>query len=213
MKSPVLALIVGLSACGDTTRLEVSEQVALGQIGPVGATLNQARRDFVGGGGGPFGGSLTDIPVDYSSGGSVVGTVAVVRSDDLMFDLHLGSKLFAEHGTVRARLSDGLGVFTDPMQVAMWANGVGAELSLGRMTTLSGGQIVDCSAGIGLTRVVSKVHLQSALLDLRATAAVTLPYATFTGRYRPVQGPDMLADIRVFSLGSIEARLGLVQSW
>jgi hypothetical protein len=212
MKSPVLALIACLSACSDTTRLEVSEQAALGQIGHVATTLGQARRDFLGGGG-PLGGSFSTIPVDYSGGGSLTGTVAVVRSDDLTSGLHLRSSLYAEHSTVRARLPDGLGVFTDPMQVAMWANGVGAELALGRSTTLPDGHKLTYAAGLGLTRVQSSVHLQSALIDLRATTLVTLPYASMSAQFAPVRGPDLHAGLRAFSADQVEVRLGLVQSW
>ena len=212
MKFPALALIVCLSACGDNTGFQVSEQAALGQIGPVGATLDRARRDFIGEGG-PLGGSLTAIPVDYSDGGSFVGTLAVVRSDDLTENLRLASKVYAEHSTLRARLPDGLSVFTDPMQARIWANGLGAEVSLGRSLTWPGGRHADLAAGLGLSRISASVHLQSALIDLRSTTLVTLPYAVLSARYAPVKGPDLQADIRAFSLDRVEVRLGLVQSW
>ena len=213
MKFPALALLVCLAACGDTTRLEVSQQAAMGQIGHVGTTLEQARRDFVGGSGGPFGGSLTDIPVDYSGGGSLVGTIAVVRSDNLTASLHLRSKLYAEHSTIRARLPDGLGVFTDPMQAAMWANGLGAEVTLARSLTWPGGQQTHVAAGLGLTRVTARVHLHSALIDLRSTTFAALPYASLSASYAPLKGPDLQADIRAFSADQVEFRLGLVQHW
>lgn len=212
MKFPAVALAACLAACSPTTGLELSEQASLGQIGHVGPTLDQARRDFLGGGG-PLGGSFSSVPVDYSDGGSLAGTVALVWSDALTANLHLTSRLYAEHSTVVARLPDGLGVFTDPMKTAIWANGLGAQLSLGRSQTLPGGQQTDLSAGLGLTRVHSRVHLQSALIDLRAETFVTLPYASLTGRYRPVKGPDLQADIRAYSADRVEVRLGLIQSW
>lgn len=212
MKMPAIALFACLTACTATTGLEVSGQAALGQIGHVGPTLDQARRDFLGGGG-PLGGSFATIPVDYSQGGNLVGTLALVRSDVLTGNLHLQSRIYAEHSTVAARLPNGLGVFTDPMKAAMWANGVGAQVSLGRDLTLPGGQQAQLAAGLGVSRVQSRVHLQSALIDLRATTRITLPYASLTARYAPVKWPDLQADIRAYSTDQVELRLGLVQSW
>jgi hypothetical protein len=213
MKFPAAALIACLSACNATTGLEVSEQAALGQIGHVGPTLDQARRNFLGGGGGPLAGGFANILVDYSDGGSLAGTVALVRRDAMAGNLQVTSRLYAEHSTVMARLPDGLGVFTDPMKTAMWANGLGAEVAFGRSLTLPTGQQADLAAGLGLTHVQSKVHLQSALIDLRAVTRVTLPYLSLTARYAPVKGPDLRADIRAYSADQVEVRLGLVQSW
>jgi hypothetical protein len=212
MKFPAAALIACLAACNATTGVQVSGQAALGQIGHVGPTLDQARRNFLGGGG-PLGGSFATIPVDYSQGGNLVGTLALVRSDALTGNLHLRSRIYAEHSTVAVRLPNGLGVFTDPMKAAMWANGLGGDVSLGRDLTLPGGQQAQLAAGLGVSRVQSRVHLQSALIDLRATTRITLPYASLTARYAPVKGPDLQADIRAYSADQVELRLGLVQSW
>jgi hypothetical protein len=212
MKFPAAALIACLAACNATTGVQVSGQAALGQIGHVGPTLDQARRNFLGGGG-PLGGSFATIPVDYSQGGNLVGTLALVRSDALTGNLQLQSRIYAEHSTVAVRLPNGLGVFTDPMKAAMWANGLGGDVSLGRDLTLPGGQQAQLAAGLGVSRVQSRVHLQSALIDLRATTRITLPYASLTARYAPVKGPDLQADIRAYSTDQVEVRLGLVQSW
>lgn len=213
MKTAALVLAGSLAACGDTTRFELSPQVALGQMGHVDNTLARARSDFLGEDPDPLLSGVSEVPVDYVGGGSLVTRIAIARADNLAPGVTLTSALFAEHSQIIARLPQGLGVFTDPMQVALWANAIGGEVAAGHARVYLGGQVVTYSAGLGLTRVMSRVHLTSALIDLRSATGATIPYATFSGRFAPIRGPDVLGNLRVFGPGEVEVRLGLVQSW
>ena len=219
----VFALCVALGACSDgATRVEVTEQAVMGQIGPVGPVLAQAERDFLGEAG--FGGIGSDAGMadggigsdaGVAYGGGAVGAIAVGlrRRDDLGRGLQLYSRVFAEHSELSATLPDGIGVLTDPMQVEIRTDGVGGEVSLGRAVVLPGGGRVDHAAGIGLAWVAARVHLQSALIERPSQRVMTLPYLLLTGRYDPLHGPTLAGEMRVYDPGQTELRLGLVQAF
>ena len=212
MRKRVLALCVALGACSDgAVRVEVTEQVAVGQIGAVGPVLTQAERDFLGNSG--FGGIGSDEPVVYGSGAAGAIAVGLRRRDDLGSGLQLNSRVFAEHSELSTTLPEGIGVLTDPMRVKIWADGVGGDLSLGHRVVLPGGGRVDSAAGFGLAWVAARVHLQSALIDRPSRRVMELPYLLLTGRYDPLHGPTFAGEMRVYNLGQTEVRLGLVQTF
>jgi hypothetical protein len=211
MKVHIMALIAAVSACSAPPKLEVSGQAALGQIGYAGPVLDQAQRDFMGGGGFPgFGGNE---PVPYGGAAAATLAVAALRSDPLTPGLNLQSRAYAELGATTARLPQGLGVFTDPARVRMLATGLGADVMLERTRITPGGQRMTYAVGLGVTRTLAWVDVQSALIDRQSRVWLTQPYLSLATRTQRRSGLDLAADLRVFSGGGAELRLGVAQGW
>lgn len=212
MRISAFALCFTLAACSDAAfRVEVGEQVAMGKVGYVGPVLARAESDFMGGA--AFGGIGSGGPVTYDGGMAGSVALAVVRDDAVGETLMLRSRVYVEHSEVHTRLPRGIGVLTDPMQVAIWADGAGGEVMLGRTVVLPRGGRFDLAAGLGLAQIAARVHLQSALIDRPSHKVVTLPYVLLTGRYAPRRGPSVAGEIRLYDLGQSEFRLGFVQGF
>ena len=211
MRTWVLGVCAALAACSDgATRVELTEQVALGQIGYAGPVLARAANDFRGDTG--YGG--IGAGAEVASTGGMAGSVAVaVRRDIPVGRMTLRTRAYLEHGEGRTSLPQGIGVLTDPMQVGLWADGLGAEVSLGRGLTLASGGRIDYALGLGLAHVAARVHLQSALIDRSSHVVLTLPYLLMSGRHAAPAWPAIAGEVRVYELGQAELRLGLVQEF
>jgi len=214
MRIPLLALVAVLAACTvEPARLQGSAQLAVGQIGYAAPVLDKARRDFLGPGGGFPGGTGGDVPVTSGGGGAALVGLMAVRSHPLTPDLTLQSGTYAELGATTARLPQGLGVFTDAARVRMWAAGLGGDVRVQRTVVTAAGRQLSYGLGLGLTRTMALVDIQSALIDRQSRVWLTQTYATMTLRYQPRRGPDLAADLRLFNTGDTELRLGLAQRW
>ena len=224
MNSRLLLSLMALTACApDQTRMAVQAQAAGGQLAYGAPTLAAAKRAFFGeddgsAGGGGTGGGGSDLlsptdPVALHGLPPAAMALTLGRQDDLGHGMHLTSTILIGHQHLRGTLPDGFGVLTDPLQIEIWAQSLGVQMTLGQTRPLPYGLHIDYAAGLGLTRLQSATHLQSALLDVRGRALQVLPYGLAELRLAGRTGPAVLGSLYVFQGQATELRLGIEQAF
>lgn len=219
----ILVWLTMLSACaGGDTRFDLSTQAATGQLSYGAATLADAKDNFLGSGaggggdglGGADGGGLLDGAADLSLNGkppTVTSLTASYVQD--VGEITLTSGIQVGYHQLKGTLPEGFDVLTDPVDIALKARSVSAQITAGqRMSTGSDLQL-DLSAGLGILQIEADTRLQSALLDVRGSSRQTLPYAVAQVRLSGKEGLGFVGDVIVFSGRTVEARLGLAQAF
>lgn len=233
--SPAFCLVLaaclpGGSPAGRTT-VTLSTQAAGGQLAYGAPTLAAAKRAFfgpgspddggAGGGGSGTGGTGGGGDDLLGPGDSVtlhgpppsVVQVTLTRTQPLGGDTVLRSSVMAGYQHLHGTLPDGFGVLTDPMDIRIWAQSLGAQVTLGRSVALTDNLRIDYDAGLGVTRLNAATHLQSALIDLRGSSHQVLPYAVAEARLSGQTGPTLSGSLWAFRPGAAELRLGLEQAF
>ena len=221
MKHALALAILAMSACspGDTG-IALQAQAAGGQLAYGAPTLAAAKRAFFGddAGSGSGGGGGTELispqdPVRLHGIPPTVTGLALTRVADLGHGIHLRSTATLGYQHLRGTLPQGFDVLTDPLQIEIWAQSLGAQMTLGQVQTLPYGLYLDYAAGLGVTRLQAATHLQSALIDLRGRSLQVLPYALAEARIAGRSGPALLGSVYVFPRQATELRLGLEQAF
>lgn len=227
MKWLIPLALLALTACSDgAPQVSVATQIAGGDLVYAAPLLATATRDFFGGGSGGGSGGLGG-GLGSGLGGGVFGnldgvvmrgappaiaSVTVTRADPLA-GLVLRSQLGVEYAQLDATLPNGLGVLTDPMQVAMWQRALRAQVTAGQSLALNGGWRFDFAAGVGWVQYIADGHIRSALIDLRPSTAGGVPYGILDAGLTPARGPGLTAGLLLYPYGRAELRLGLSQAF
>lgn len=212
--------VCSLVACSGPAQVTVQAQAAGGQLAYGAPVLTAARRNFFAGddegqrdGGDSGSGVLgSQHPVDLQGLPPSATALALTGQHDLGGGIQLRTTATLGYQHLRGTLPQGLGILTDPLQIDVWAQTVGAQMTLGRASPLPYGLHVDYAAGLGVTRLQAATRLQSDLLDVRARSLQILPYMLAEGRVAGKTGPALLGSLYVFPAAT-ELRFGLEQAF
>ena len=220
---PAIVIFFALAACSPgQTQVAVSAQAVGGQLAYGAPTLAAAKHAFFGddggsdgGDGGGGGGDLLSPhdPLTLRGLPPSATALTLTRSYDLTASMTLRASAMAGYQHLNGTLPNGFDILTDPIQIEVWAQSLGLQITLGHRQALPAGLQLDYDAGLGLTRLQAGTHLQSALIDLRGRSLQTLPYLVAEGRLAGQTGPALLGSLWVFSSGANEVRLGVEQAF
>ncbi len=220
-RRPALLICLGLCACTqDQMRVDMSVGAMASRPGYLDPTLYQAKRDFFGPDGsdpGPIGGgsggSLFAGAVTMRGAPPSVASIRVTRRDPVATGLDLQTQVALDRSAMHARLPDGIGVLTDPMDVDIQAQTLRVQVALSQHHTLPTGWGVEYGAGLGLQSMTARSYFSSALIDLHSQVQATQSYWLLMGEIRPPRGPSVTGSLLVYPSGADEIRLGLSQSF
>lgn len=219
MRIAIAALALALAGCAaGGPEVKLTGRAEGGGLAYVGPLLGQARQDFFGGTGpspgtGGGGGGAFGVAEPVRLAGFVPGAVSLglTWEGGEAAGWHFRPGLALSRHVAHAELPQGLGIFTDPMDIDLVAHGVTGTLELQRDRVISPNWTAQYGAGIGLQRMFSHGHFQSALIDLKSDIAVTSPFAMIGAGLFNARGGGLEAEARYFGSDSAEYSLGLVQ--
>lgn len=227
----VLHLLLPLVLCScaqDGPNVVLSDQATFGQVPYIVPVLDQAERNFFGGGGhgghgGGFGlgggGVVSGVDLGIDETAEFLGLppsearLAIVFPREITPEWELRPALSLSRHDARVFLPQGLGVLTDPMTIDLSAESLTAEIGLVRRQRLSPVWTAEYGGALGIAQVSGRAHFTSALIDLRSAIDLSQPYIAANGRISHENGSGISGQILYYAPNSAEFRLGAFQEF